>query len=167
MGFMTATSGASGSQVSEVRGPNLSDSQADSAGSIPVTRSINPQVSGHDAASVRLARLLLISTGHYGPLTAIWHRVPLVSHDSKPASLIDLELMGDLGQRAGQVRPGRTVVGDIALRGRRFAQTLDSATVSDIGGGWPRLQGRSTWRRRHQHRAQTCHYQRQARQLRR
>jgi hypothetical protein len=116
-GSMTVTSGASTAQLRAVRGPNLSDSQADSAGSIPVTRSINPQVSGRDAASVRLARLLLISTGHYGPLTAIWHRVPLVSHDSKPASLIDLELMGDLGQRAGQVRPGRTVVGDIALRG--------------------------------------------------
>jgi hypothetical protein len=86
MGFMTVTGGASGSQVSAVRGPDLLVSQADSAGSIPVTRSINPQVSGRVAASVRLARLLLISTGHYGPLTAIWHQAPLVSHDQNPAS---------------------------------------------------------------------------------
>jgi hypothetical protein len=38
-GCMTVTSGTSGSQVRAVRGPDLSDSQADSAGSIPVTRS--------------------------------------------------------------------------------------------------------------------------------
>jgi hypothetical protein len=36
---MTVTSGASTSQLSVVRGRDLSDSQADSAGSIPVTRS--------------------------------------------------------------------------------------------------------------------------------
>jgi hypothetical protein len=36
---MTVASGASDVQVRAVRGPNLSDSQADSAGSIPVTRS--------------------------------------------------------------------------------------------------------------------------------
>jgi hypothetical protein len=39
MGFITVTSGASALQVSVVRGSDLSDSQADSAGSIPVTRS--------------------------------------------------------------------------------------------------------------------------------
>jgi hypothetical protein len=39
MGFITVTSGASGLQVRAVRGPDLSDSQADGAGSIPVTRS--------------------------------------------------------------------------------------------------------------------------------
>ena len=36
---MTVTGGASDDQVRAVRGPDLSDSQADSAGSIPVTRS--------------------------------------------------------------------------------------------------------------------------------
>jgi len=42
---MTGTSGASDAQVSEVRDPDRSDSQADSAGSIPVTRSnVKPQV---------------------------------------------------------------------------------------------------------------------------
>jgi hypothetical protein len=38
-GSMTVTSGASDGQARVVRGPDLSDSQADSAGSIPVTRS--------------------------------------------------------------------------------------------------------------------------------
>ncbi len=41
---MTVTSGASGSQVSVVRGPDLLVSQADSAGSIPVTRSTKAQL---------------------------------------------------------------------------------------------------------------------------
>ena len=36
---MTVTSGASGPQVRAVRDPDLSDSQADSGGSIPLTRS--------------------------------------------------------------------------------------------------------------------------------
>src|SRR4249920_1429513 len=39
MGSITVTSGASVAQVRAVRGPDRSDSQADSAGSIPVTRS--------------------------------------------------------------------------------------------------------------------------------
>ena len=39
MGFMTVTSGASVAQLSVVRGSDLSESQADTAGSIPVTRS--------------------------------------------------------------------------------------------------------------------------------
>ena len=38
-GSLTVTSGASGAQVGAARGPDRSDSQADSAGSIPVTRS--------------------------------------------------------------------------------------------------------------------------------
>jgi len=47
MGLITVTSGASTAQVSVVRGSDLSDSQADSAGSIPVTRSTTKhQVSG-------------------------------------------------------------------------------------------------------------------------
>jgi hypothetical protein len=45
MGFMTVTSGASDAQLRAVRGLDLSDSQADSAGSIPVTRSAYLQVS--------------------------------------------------------------------------------------------------------------------------
>jgi len=44
---MTVTGGASDDQVRAVRGPDLSDSQADSAGSIPVTRSnVKIQASG-------------------------------------------------------------------------------------------------------------------------
>ena len=44
---MTVTSGASTAQLRAVRGPDRSDSQADSAGSIPVTRSnIKIQASG-------------------------------------------------------------------------------------------------------------------------
>src|SRR6266480_3024443 len=53
VGSMTVTSGASVAQVRAVRGPDRSDSQADSAGSIPVTRS-NPstQVSDHISGRV-------------------------------------------------------------------------------------------------------------------
>ena len=39
VGFITVTSGAPAAQVRAVRGLDRSDSQADSAGSIPVTRS--------------------------------------------------------------------------------------------------------------------------------
>ena len=38
-GFITVTSGISDAQLRTVRGPDLSHSQADSVGSIPVTRS--------------------------------------------------------------------------------------------------------------------------------
>jgi hypothetical protein len=38
-GSMTVTSGASTAQLRAVRSPDRTDSQADSAGSIPVTRS--------------------------------------------------------------------------------------------------------------------------------
>jgi hypothetical protein len=38
-GSITVTSGVSDAQLRTVRGPDRSDSQADSAGSIPVTRS--------------------------------------------------------------------------------------------------------------------------------
>jgi hypothetical protein len=66
---MTVTSGASVAQVSVVRGLDLSDSQADSAGSIPVTRSTTKhQVSG-------LARLSIHACG--GRQTG---RVPLTCH---------------------------------------------------------------------------------------
>ena len=44
MGSVTVTSGASDAQIRAVRGLDRSDSQADSAGSIPVTRSKKPQV---------------------------------------------------------------------------------------------------------------------------
>ena len=54
---MTVTGGASDVQVRVVRDPDLSDSQADSAGSIPVTRStVKAQVSG-----IFRCRLLVIS----------------------------------------------------------------------------------------------------------
>jgi hypothetical protein len=45
MGYVRVTGGATGPQVSEVRGPDLLVSQANSAGSIPVTRSAYLQVS--------------------------------------------------------------------------------------------------------------------------
>jgi hypothetical protein len=41
---MTVTRGASDAQLRVVRGPDLSNSQADSAGSIPVTRSTKAQL---------------------------------------------------------------------------------------------------------------------------
>src|SRR5262245_713092 len=48
MGAMTVNSGASVAQVRAVRGLDRSDSQADSAGSIPVTRSsVNPRSAAH------------------------------------------------------------------------------------------------------------------------
>ena len=48
MGSMTVASGTSVAQVRPVRRPDRSDSQADSAGSIPVTRShVKAQVREH------------------------------------------------------------------------------------------------------------------------
>ena len=80
-GSMTVTSGTSTAQVRAVSGPDLSDSQADSAGSIPVTRSTNPQVSD-DVPLRRLSRSFLVDP--HGPLAASagspwqnarsWHR---------------------------------------------------------------------------------------------
>ena len=45
-GSMTVTCGVSDAQVRAVRGPDWSDSQADSAGSIPVTRSTKVPAQG-------------------------------------------------------------------------------------------------------------------------
>src|SRR5262245_20956532 len=67
MGSMTVTSGASVAQVRAVRRPDRSDSQADSAGSIPVTRSdVKAQVSGH-ARRGSLARRPLVDL--HGPFS--------------------------------------------------------------------------------------------------
>jgi hypothetical protein len=63
-GSITVTSGALSTQVRAVRGLDLSDSQADSASSILVTRSMaEPKVSGHADHGSRFARVLLISMG--------------------------------------------------------------------------------------------------------
>src|SRR5262245_55572511 len=61
---MTVTSGTLSAQVRAVRSLDRSDSQADSAGSIPVTRSRNPSSAGVPDAALAPAPALLISTGH-------------------------------------------------------------------------------------------------------
>jgi hypothetical protein len=71
---MTVTSGMSAAQVSAVRGPDRSDSQADSASSILVTRSdVKAQVSGHARYHSLARRVLLISMhdAGWGDLSAL------------------------------------------------------------------------------------------------
>jgi hypothetical protein len=64
MGCLTVTSGVPDSQVGVVRGPDRSDSQADCASPILVTRSMaEPKVSGHADHGSRFARVLLIAMG--------------------------------------------------------------------------------------------------------
>jgi len=70
--FITVTSGASDAQVRAVRGPDLSDSQADSGGSIPLTRStltrsnLKAQITGPDLdCSPDPLVVLLIFAGYY------------------------------------------------------------------------------------------------------
>ena len=70
-GSMTVVSGASAAQLRVVRGPDRTGSQADSAGSIPVTRSTTkPKVSAHARAGPQ-SRLSLGDL--YGPLAGADH----------------------------------------------------------------------------------------------
>jgi SRSO17 transposase len=54
--------------------------------------------------------------------------------------------------------------GQIPLTRNEIAQLFSQLVIHPVRDAWHRLRW-STWRRRHQHRARTCHYQRQARQL--
>jgi hypothetical protein len=53
--------------------------------------------------------------------------------------------------------------GQIPLTRNEIAHLFTSLIIQPAHRTWHR-QRWSTWRRRHQHRAQTCHYQRQARE---
>ena len=52
----------------------------------------------------------------------------------------------------------------IPLTRNEIAGLFATLIIRPIPDTWHRLRW-SAWRRRHQHRAKTCHYQRQARQL--
>jgi SRSO17 transposase len=54
--------------------------------------------------------------------------------------------------------------GQVPLTRYEIAALLAKLVIRPVHDLWHRLRW-STWRRRHQHRAKTCHYQRQARQL--
>ena len=58
-------------------------------------------------------------------------------------------------------RPAPT--GQIPLTRNEIAGLFSKLVIHPVRDAWHRLRW-SAWRRRHQHRAQTCHYQRQARQ---
>jgi hypothetical protein len=51
----------------------------------------------------------------------------------------------------------------IPLTRNEIARLLATLTIRPLHDAWHRFY-RSAWRRRHQHRARTCHYQRQARE---
>jgi hypothetical protein len=61
-------------------------------------------------------------------------------------------------ERAGNPGPA----GQIPLTRNEIASLFTHLTIKPANGARHRLRW-SAWRRRHQHRAQTCHYQRQAR----
>jgi hypothetical protein len=54
--------------------------------------------------------------------------------------------------------------GQVPLPRNEISRLLATLIIQPVQDAWHRLRW-STWRRRHQHRARTCHYQRQARQL--
>jgi hypothetical protein len=54
--------------------------------------------------------------------------------------------------------------GQVPLTRYEIAALLAKLVIRPAHSPWHRLRW-STWRRRHQHRAKTCHCQRQARQL--
>jgi hypothetical protein len=54
--------------------------------------------------------------------------------------------------------------GQIPLTRNEIGHLLATLIIQPTRSTWHRLRW-STWRRRHQHRARTCHYQRQAREL--
>jgi SRSO17 transposase len=54
--------------------------------------------------------------------------------------------------------------GQVPLTRNEIARLLTALIIQPVRDSWHRLRW-SAWRRRHQHRARTCHYQRQARQL--
>ena len=54
--------------------------------------------------------------------------------------------------------------GQIPLTRNEIASLFGTLVIAPARGARHRLRW-SAWRRRHQHRAKTCHYQRQARQL--
>jgi SRSO17 transposase len=54
--------------------------------------------------------------------------------------------------------------GQIPLTRNEIAALFTKLVIQPVRDAWHRLRW-SDWRRRHQHRAKTCHYQRQARQL--
>jgi hypothetical protein len=58
---------------------------------------------------------------------------------------------------------GRPPAGQIPLTRNEVAGLFAKLVIQAVPGAWHCLR-RPDWRRRHQHRAQTCHYQRQARQ---
>jgi hypothetical protein len=64
----------------------------------------------------------------------------------------------DTAERAGP-SPG----GQIPLTRNEIARLFAALILPPLRDLWHSLHW-STWRRRHQHRAQTCHYQRQARE---
>ena len=53
--------------------------------------------------------------------------------------------------------------GQIPLTRNEIARLLATLIIQPLKDAWHRLRW-SAWRRRHQHRARTCHYQRQARE---
>jgi SRSO17 transposase len=58
---------------------------------------------------------------------------------------------------------GPSPAGQIPLTRNEIAGLFATLVIQPLRDAWHRLRW-STWRRRHQHRAKTCHYQRQARQ---
>lgn len=54
--------------------------------------------------------------------------------------------------------------GQVPLTRSELAGLCAALIIQPAAGPWHRLRW-SAWRRRHQHRAKTCHHQRQARQL--
>ena len=59
---------------------------------------------------------------------------------------------------------GRAPDGQVPLTRNEISRLFASLIIQPIRAAWHRFRW-SAWRRRHQHRAKTCHYQRQARQL--
>jgi hypothetical protein len=53
--------------------------------------------------------------------------------------------------------------GQIPLTRNEIAHLFATLIIQPARNAWHRLRW-STWRRRHQHRAKTCHYKRQARE---
>src|SRR5215831_4606502 len=90
-GSVAVTSGTPDAQVRSVRGPDRPDSQADSAGSTPVTRSATKtQVSGHQPWRGRLEKTY----------AAPWKRLVFTVAPGAPAATVPPEIATDVPSRS-------------------------------------------------------------------
>jgi hypothetical protein len=135
-GSVTVISGASTAQLRGVRGPDRSDSQADSAGSIPVTRS-KPRIrsSGHLRAMIARPPLCPLGT----PACPLRARLAAATGTAGPSQLSPGHLVQRACELAVPLFPGMQVHpggpgGGVAHTGHQLGQRGARLTGQCVAG---------------------------------